>query len=712
MKIFSKTKKILGEKRIKKYQLLGLTLLKKEKTPSLYKIKIFNINVFSKSRSETRKKYFIFGIKVFQKNRHIKKEYEKFIIPSKITFMKEKTPLVSIIIPVYNQIEYTKQCLCSILKYGYDVSYEIIIADDNSSDETRNLSNFAENITIIRNDKNLGYIKNCNNAAKYAKGKYLYFLNNDTIVQEKWLSELLRVFELRKDAGVVGSKILRPDGTLQECGVFTFNDLIYADYSKDPSLEQYNYLKKCDYVSGCSLLTPTWMFQKIGGFDEIFSPAYCDDPDYCFSVNALGYSVYAQPSSQMFYFGSVSYDKKSSDLQIRNNKILREKWSAYFAQKTDFNVTKLPFSNKLRPKTILVVDDLYPQFDKHAGGKTIFQYLQLFERMGLNVKFCPLFAKNRELPYSSILSDMGIEIISPCNIHTWIESHKHFLDYIFLSRPNVIESFMTKSLMSQGIKVFYYGHDLHHIRMQREEVICRTDNHTEIERMKELELAAVSSVTCAFYPSFEEKKYLNNILPNATINVIPPYLYDTVQMKNKKSFGDRKGILFVGSSHGPNRDGLSWFINEVFPLVIKELPDLVLYVAGSHIDKTITRESSSNIKILGFVPEENLDVLYSSVRLTIAPLRYGAGIKGKVVDAIYHGVPVITTTIGAEGLPKSEWISVADDAKLFADKLITQYTNEFPSLESGIKFIEDNFSYSKAYKAFSSFIDNEFRLNS
>lgn len=711
--MFRKVQKVHGEKKVKKYQLFGMTLLRKEKSPSLYKIKLFDINFFSKTISETRKKYFAFGIKVFQKKRFIEKAYEQFAIPQKITFKKEENPLVSIIIPVYNQIEYTKQCLCSVLKYGHDVSYEIIIADDNSSDETRELASFAENITIVRNEKNLGYIKNCNNAAKYARGEYLYFLNNDTIVQEKWLSELLRVFELREDAGVVGSKIIRSNGTLQECGVYMYTDLTTAERQQDPSLDKYAYLKKADYVSGCSLLTPTWMFNKIGGFDEIFSPAYCDDPDYCFAVNKLGYSVYVQPKSVLIHFGSVSYQKKSNDLQIRNNKILREKWADIFAEKTTYAEEKLPFSGKLRPRTILVVDDWYPQFDKHAGGKTIFHFLKTFVAMGFSVKFCPRFVDKREEPYYSMLGDLGIEVIDACNVYQLLQK-KSFIDYLFLSRPQVAETFIIKNIRNSGIKVFYYGHDIHHLRMQREAEITQIDNSNAIFEMKQIELAAVESSDTAFYPSSEEKKYYNRLTPSADVRVIPPYLYDVRTMPAHKRFLESSGALFVGSSHGPNLDGLLWFVNEIFPIIIEVIPNFVLHIVGSSTSKEVQALQSKNIIVHGFLSDEQLNELYSSSRVAIAPLRYGAGIKGKVIEALYHGIPVVTTSIGAEGIKNMPAILIADTAVDYARSLIEIYDNEtrwnsFTPLYAS--YIEKEFSYENAIRIFSEVMDTSYTKN-
>ena len=499
MKIFEKTKTIDGNRIIKRYKIFSFTVFKKDTNNKRKKYKLFGIPVFYKKRYVLENKYnkkIISGIKI--------KDYK--FIPKIIKFEKCENPLVSIIIPVCNKIEYTKRCLYSILKSNETVLYEIIIADDHSTDQTKEILNFVKNILVIRNKNNLGYIKNCNNAAKYARGKYLYFLNNDTVVQNKWLTNILSVFENKKNVGVVGSKVLTRESFLQECGVYVFSDKFYAHYGQNANLEEHNYVKKCDYVSSCSLMTPKWLFNEIGGFDEIYSSAYCGDPDYCFSVKECGYVTYVQPRSVIVHYGSISYSDDSNELMKRNNEILKGKWKHIFDIKTTFRKYKVPYTYKKRPKVILVVDDFYPQYDRHAGARTIYQFIQAFFKMNLNVKFCPLMAEDKEEPYYSELTQMGVEIVESSIVKEWIDNNP--IEYMFLSRPQVAMHFMIKSLINRGIKVFYYGHDLHHLRMSREAHILKKDIQQEIDRMFRIEKTAINSCSMSFYPSIKEKEYI------------------------------------------------------------------------------------------------------------------------------------------------------------------------------------------------------------
>ena len=226
----------------------------------------------------------------------------------KIDFKIYKKPMVSIIIPVYNQLTFTYKCLKSIMKYTKDVSYEVIIADDVSSDGTKVLSKYVNGIKIVRNKKNYGFLKNCNNASNYANGKYILFLNNDTKVTENWLNSLVELIESDKSIGMVGSKLVYPDGRLQEAGGIIFNDGSGCNYGKfdDPSKPEYNYVRDVDYISGASIMISKELWEKIGRFDERYAPAYCEDSDLAFEVRKAGFRVVYQPKSVVVHFEGVS----------------------------------------------------------------------------------------------------------------------------------------------------------------------------------------------------------------------------------------------------------------------------------------------------------------------------------------------------------------------------------------------------------------------
>ncbi len=249
----------------------------------------------------------------------------------RLIFSYAERPVASIIIPAYNQFAYTYNCLKSILETCKGISYEVIVADDNSSDETRDLAKFSENIRHVRNESNLGFLRNCNNAARLARGKYIVFLNNDTKVLEHWLSSLIETMEKDETVGLAGSKLIYPDGTLQEAGGIVWNDATGANYGRgrDPFHAEYNYVKEVDYVSGASIIIRKTLWDEIGGFDEIYAPAYCEDSDLAFEVRRRGFRVVYNPARSFIHLERVFRRKRQHGLGVNVQKpgLLAEKWA-------------------------------------------------------------------------------------------------------------------------------------------------------------------------------------------------------------------------------------------------------------------------------------------------------------------------------------------------------------------------------------------------
>ena len=241
-------------------------------------------------------------------------------------------PLVSVVIPVYNQFEYTYWCVRSIVETTKDLDYEIIIADDCSTDTTVDIEKYLPGVRVIRNERNLRFTLNCNNAVKYAKGKYVALLNNDTVVMDGWMSSLVEVLERYPDVGLVGSKMTYPDGVLQEAGCVIWRDGSAWNIGKglNPNLPQYNYLKEVDYVSGASFMFPKKVWDELMGFDERYAPSYCEDSDLAFQMRYNGYRVMYQPRSSLVHFEGMSNGKalgsSLKSYQLVNTRKFYEKW--------------------------------------------------------------------------------------------------------------------------------------------------------------------------------------------------------------------------------------------------------------------------------------------------------------------------------------------------------------------------------------------------
>lgn len=622
----------------------------------------------------------------------------------KINFPYAENPKVSIIIPVYNQVHYTYACLVSILENTERFDYEIIIADDVSTDATKEIDKFVSGLVIARNESNQGFLKNCNNAAKKARGEYIFFLNNDTTVQKDWLPPLIRLLESDKSIGMVGSKLIYPDGRLQEAGGIIWSDGSGWNYGRcdDPNKPEYNYVRDVDYISGAAIMLSRKLWEDIGGFDERYAPAYCEDSDLAFEVRKRGLRVVYQPLSVVTHFEGVSNgtDVNGTGLkryQVENNKKLQEKWSEEF--KNQYDNVGVPNAFRARErsrgkKVILFVDHYVPTFDKDAGSKTTFQYIKMFIERGYVVKFLPdNFAKSE--PYTSILEQMGVEVLygneMRTNIFEWIENNQANIDIAYLNRPHIATKYIDFIKEKTDIKVIYYGHDLHFLRERREyELTGDVERKNASAYWKSMELDLMRKASISYYPSNVEVDYIHTFDKKINAKAITAYVFE--------KFGNidynpdiREGVLFVGGfSHPPNADALKYFLDNMWDEIYAQIK-APFYIVGSNATDEIKalHNEAKGIIFKGFVSEEELKELYEKVRLVVVPLRYGAGVKGKVIEALYYNDPVITTSVGAEGIDNSyNQMLVADEPGDFVEKCVNLY-NDKEALKTMSKAADD-----------------------
>lgn len=617
-------------------------------------------------------------------------------------------PKVSIVIPVYEQFDYTYLCVKSILENSGDISYEIILADDCSSDLTRQIDDVIHGLRTIHNTQNLRFLHNCNNAAEAAKGKYILFLNNDTQVQENWLEPLVALIELDEKIGMVGSKLVYPDGRLQEAGGIFWNDGSAWNYGNrsDPAMPEYNYVKEVDYISGAAIMIRRTLWEEIGGFDDRFAPAYCEDSDLAFEVRSRGYKVLYQPLSVVVHFEGVSNGTDTTSgqkaYQVTNQKKFYEKWKSVLEAENFPNGENvfLARDRSRNKKTLLMVDHYVPMYDKDAGSRTVFQYIKLFVDMGYNVKFIgDNFYPHQ--PYTQTLQQLGVEVlIGPYyakHWKDWLKENGANIGYAFLNRPHIATNYIGEIRKHTNARIVYYGHDLHFLREQREyELTGDAGLLKSSENWKQKELALMRKADVAYYPSYIEKEEIQQLAPDVNVKAIPAYLFSDVEAQPYHAEMRRDAMFIGGFGHRPNVDAVKWLATEVMPHLLKRLPELTVYILGSNPPDEVKTLESEHLRIMGFVTDEELERYYSACRLDLVPLRYGAGIKGKVVEAMRYGMPVVTTSVGAEGISGADSIlTVADSAEEFAQKAASLYQNgeELAARSAAsYRYIRENFS--------------------
>ncbi len=614
---------------------------------------------------------------------------QKINTTDKIEFPDTVEPLVSIIIPVFNQWEYTYKCLKSIVENTGDIPYEIIIADDASTDETRNITNYIKNIRIIRNEDTLHFLGNCNKASKQAKGKYLHLLNNDVVVHPEWLSSLIKIAEKDNKVGIVGSKLIYPDGKLQEAGGIIWNDASGWNYGKfdDPEKSEYNYLKEVDYISGASLCIRKNLWDQLGGFDEHFTPAYYEDTDLAFRVREKGYKVIYQPLSIVTHLEGVSHGKSESEgikkYQVDNQIKFRNRYQDILADEHSKNGTNV-FSSRERSKDkkqILVIDHYVPHYDKDAGSRSTFSYLRLLVEMGYNVKF---IGDNfyRHEPYTTVIQQLGIEVLYgnyyQSNIQKWIKDNGDYFDFVITHRLHIAPKYFQILKQNTNAKIIYIGHDLQFLSSRRKYEVTGDENHkNESIKFKELESYIFNTVDIILPFSTYEAPFIKEIAGDKVVETIPVYFYDNIPETNS-NFHHRKDILFVGGfGHPPNIDAIKWFVTKIFPLVRSKIPEAKLYVVGSNPTDEVKGLASESIIITGFVSDEQLIEFYNHCKVAVLPLRFGAGVKGKLLESLHYQIPAVITSVAAEGVPEIENYSlITNQPEEFAEKIQLLYSEE------------------------------------
>jgi GT2 family glycosyltransferase/glycosyltransferase involved in cell wall biosynthesis len=593
-------------------------------------------------------------------------------------------PLVSVIIPIYGQVEFTLRCLASIGKTPPKMPFEVIVIDDCSPDNSVEMLGEVRGIRLIRNFENQGFIRSCNLGAEAALGEYLCFLNNDTEVSVDWLDELLRTFAEFPSAGLVGSKLIYPDGRLQEAGAIIWRDGSAWNFGRyqNPEIPVFNYAREVDYCSGASIMCPQSLFNELGGFDEAYLPAYCEDADLCLKIRERGYSVIYQPMSRVIHWeGATSGTDTSTGTkayQVANTVKLHQRWEHQLQNYQENGMEIDRAKDRGVKNRVLFLDHCTPTPDQDSGSIDAFNQMLILRQMGFQVTFIPednfLFMQK----YTSDLQRNGIEVLYAPYLHSVEEHVKKFgarYDLVLVSRFTVAErhiSALRKNCLNA--KIWLHTVDLHSLRAAREyDLLGKLDKATEAEHLKARELSMIQESDLSTVVSVAEYDYLLKEKINAKVKVLP-YARDV--SGTNVGFLGRKGILFVGGfQHGPNVDAVVFFISNVMPILRKHRAVHTFYIAGSNIPKVILDLSGEDVVILGHVPE--LKPILDQMLVSVAPLRYGAGIKGKIGTSLSAGLPTVATSIAAEGmsLVSGEHVLVADSPDDIAKAIIEICTN-------------------------------------
>ena len=596
------------------------------------------------------------------------------------------TPRASIVLPVHNQLALTLHCLHALERSGDRAAFEVLLVDDASTDDTPARLSTVSGLRYFRTPDNIGFIGACNFGAAQARGDMLVFLNNDTIVQPGWLDSLLATFDRFPDTGLAGSKLVYPDGRLQEAGGIVHADGQPANYGRfqDPLDPRFNFVRQADYCSGAALAIPRALFASLDGFDPYFSPAYFEDTDLAMRVRARGLKVRYQPASVVVHLegGTSGTDTRRGikAYQASNMLKFRERWQSVLADAhpardpIDLHgiAADLAARHRCRPH-VLVMDSYTPTPDRDSGSVRMVELLGLLVEANCGVVFMSQ-ALGHDGRYTSDLQQRGVEVWwRPWirGLAGWLHGHGERFDAIVVSRHYVLSPILPMlRALAPNARIVFDTVDLHFLREERE-AARSGDAHARrtAARTRKRELDLVRAADTTWVVSSVEYDLLRDLVPGADVRIVsnihragdaPP------------GFDARCGLVFVGSyRHPPNVDAARWMVTEILPLVRQQLPGTELHLVGADATPPVLALAKQpGVRFLGQVPE--LDPLLDRCLASVAPLRVGAGIKGKINQSLARGLPVVATSCAVEGmfLRDGEDVLVADDAQAFADAIV------------------------------------------
>ena len=605
-----------------------------------------------------------------------------------IRIASSSEPVVSIIIASFGQVALTLACLRSLARHPPSTPFEVILVDDAYPGREVDVLGKISGIRLLRNPKNLGFLLSCNEAARSAKGRYIHLLNNDTELLPGAVDTLVGLLEHRSDAGLAGSKLVFPNGLLQEAGGIIWSDASGWNYGRggDPARPEYNYVREVDYCSGASILVRKSVWKNLGGFDEAFVPAYYEDADLAFRIRQLGLKVLYEPRSVVVHHEGMSH---GTDLasgvkahQAANRHRMLERWASVLASEHYPDATHVLRARdraRARP-VILAIDHYVPEPDRDAGSRSTLGILESLLAAGWDVKFWP---HNRMYSpiYTPALERLGIEVLDgrlPMQLGEWIDTNTGDLDHVLVVRPTIAVEVLPQLSGKTGATLSFYGVDLHFARMRRQaDLEGDTALLEEAAAMEAMERRIWSHFDNVIYPSEEEAALVRTMVPGINAHSIVPFTFDIAPERVVPTTRDRSILFVAGFAHPPNVDAAIYLIRELLPQIERQVGPVQVTLAGSNPSQAVLDLASATVRVTGYQTADELRAQYEGHRCAIVPLRFGAGVKGKVVEALSYGIPVVTTTTGAQGIAGlGEVIPVVDGTPSIVGAIVRLLTHD------------------------------------
>ena len=499
-----------------------------------------------------------------------------------------------------------------------------------------------------------------------------------------WLDELVSQHEADSSVGMTGSKLLNLDGTLQEAGgiVWSNGEPWNAGRNANPYDCSWNYVRQVDYVTGAALCISRNVWEKVGRFSEEYAPCYYEDTDLSFKVREAGYKVLYVPHSEVIHFEGQSHgtdvSKGLKQYQKVNEATFRRAWFNSYKHGTKPSLSNLHLEKDRNiEQRILVIDYATPMEGVDAGSHAALKEIEMMIALGFKVTFVPQNLAIMGL-HTKKLQNMGVEVLYVpfyYSLDDVLNRRLEEMDAVYITRYEVAKNYIER-IKAENKPVLFNNADLHFLREMRA-ALLKNDQEAMDEALltRDEELAVCEAVDAILTYNTTEQAVISSHLAKTCNMHTTPWVVDP--KPSGKGFSDRSGIAFLGGyGHKPNVEAVEFMVEQVMPKLKAVRPDITFTVYGSKMPKEFKQFACDNVDIVGFA--ESLDKVYNEHRIFIAPLLSGAGIKGKVLDALAYATPTILTDVAAEGTGLTNGINtiIANDSEAWVQAITKLYDDE------------------------------------
>ncbi len=600
-------------------------------------------------------------------------------------------PVATIVVPARGDAAMLHRCLRALRDAGVDRRADIVLVDDGrSGSDARHpglahaaalMPSLVRNVHLLQAQDGGGIASCMLELARTARGTLLGYIDPELVVGEGWLDEIADSFAREPAAGMVGGKVVGRDGLIRHVGLLVGDHGLPepAGLHDDATLPEFGFLRPVDGLGALAFaVVRTVLLEVCEASGEV--GAWLLDPaflmlDLCLRVRQAGRSVLLQPRASAVCDDAADLSDRIADLARPGEDRLR-------VRRTWYDDARPSAGPLLAPVHFvghaLVIDNDIPRPDRDAGSIATLEQMQLLRRLGYRVTFAAIAGTPAHDPAADHLQGLGIELARAphySSISEYLGRHGTELEIVQVYRHMNAAMFLerVRELAPQA-KLIFSPADLHHLREMRHATISGLPRgEAGARETRDQELHCVRHADATILTSDFE---LGLLRPEVAPGKLRLLRWITRPAPSPRGFAERAGMCFVGNyRHGPNVDGVRWFVHAVMPLLRAQRAGLTLHIAGSEMTDEIRALAGPDVVVHGWV--EDLADLLSRMRLSVAPLRFGAGFKGKVATSLAHGVPVVGTRIAMEGtgLAPGEGIALADTEAEFALEVLRVHTD-------------------------------------